>query len=63
MGDYFLSLMSMRTAFTPVPSRDAYIEALDRIGHGLINYHNNGLELMLIDSIDRTYYICKNNKK
>lgn len=63
MGDYVLSLMSMRTAFAPVPSKDAYSEALDRIGNGLIHTQKNNPELKLIDSIDRTYYICKNNKK
>lgn len=60
--DYIGSLSSMRTAFNPAPASKQYNEILKGLQDKLINANNENSKFKLIDSIDRTYYICKNDK-
>lgn len=51
----------MSTSFNAAPASKQYNEMLNGLKDKLINASNENSKFKLIDSIDRTLYICKND--
>lgn len=63
VASYLLSLNTMRTAFDPIPTEEEWNEVQKNIERRIEEEIQTSNTHEFIDSIDRTYYICKNNKK
>ena len=61
--DYYNSLWSMRSAFNPIPNTQDYYQQLAVIEQKIKSEIDASPNGEFIDSIDRTYYIVRNDQK